>query len=416
MTQSVFQTLQARGYVYQATNEAEIRRLLDDTAHPISFYLGIDPTADSLHIGHFCSLMTFRRLQRAGHRGILLIGGATGAIGDPSGRQDIRAMMERERLAHNLAEVKALAARFVEPETVIVNNADWTDKYPYIDFMRDIGKHFNVAKMLATEAYDKRLSEGGLTFMEMGYMLMQAYDFVHLNRTMGCVLQIGGSDQWANIVAGTELGRKMNAVAGQEREVMYGLTSPLLLNRDGTKMGKTAKGALWVARDKTVPYDFYQYFYNVDDADTGMLLRLFTDIPLAEIEAAVGGDIRAAKRRMALEITALIHGREEAEAAASAASALFAGDGATGDAPELAFAWNGRTVAKLADVLAESGFLPSKAEVRRQIAQGALMVDGVKITDENAELARGGGQAEILVKKNRIAHKMYFYHSQIKKR
>ena len=377
---SFFDELKDRGYIYQCTHDDEAKALIDGP--PMTFYLGIDPTADSLHIGHFFALMMFKRLQDKGHRGILLVGDATGMVGDPSGRSDMRRMMERRTMERNKAEVAALARRFIrfdgDNPAVMVFNGDWTNSYPYIDFMRDVGQHFNVAKMLSTEIYDKRLEEGGLTFMEMGYMLMQAYDFVHLNRERGCVMQIGGSDQWANIAAGSDLGRKMNFQAGQDRARMIGVTCPLLMNRDGTKMGKTAKGTLWVARDKTTPYDFYQYFYNTDDGNVEMLLKLFTDIGTAEIESMVRADIVAAKRRMAWETTALVHGAEEADGAVEAAKSLFGGAGDAGEVPTAKSALRG---GKVVDVLVEAGFLPSKAEARRLIAQGGLAIDDEKVTD-----------------------------------
>ena len=273
MTQKLFDMLQERGFVKDMTHPEQIKNLLNGDKK-ITFYLGIDPTADSLHIGHFFALRMFRHLQNAGHRGILLIGGATSMVGDPTGKSDMRKMLTREQVEHNLAEVKTLASRFVLPGTEIVNNADWMNKFNYVDFMRTVCVHFNVSIMLASEAYARRRENGGLTFLEMGYMPMQAYDFVHLHNEFGCVLEIGGSDQWGNIVAGTELFRKMNIENGNEKSEIYGLTSPLLMTADGKKMGKTEKGTLWVARDKTTPFDFYQYFYNTADENTEMLLAL----------------------------------------------------------------------------------------------------------------------------------------------
>ncbi|MDR1697042.1 MAG: tyrosine--tRNA ligase, partial [Rickettsiales bacterium] len=245
---NLFEKLQERGFVKDMTHPEQIRATLNGAA-PVTFYLGIDPTADSLHIGHFFALRMFRHLQDAGHRGILLIGGATALVGDPTGKSDMRKMMTREIVEHNVAEVKTLARRFILPETEIVDNADWMNNFNYVDFMRLVCVHFNVNTMLASDAYKTRRETGGLTFLEMGYMPMQAYDFVHLNETRGCIMQIGGSDQWGNIVAGTELYRKMHI--GENVPDILGLTAPLLMTVDGKKMGKTEKGTLWVARDRT---------------------------------------------------------------------------------------------------------------------------------------------------------------------
>ena len=359
--------------------------MLDDP--PATFYLGIDPTADSLHVGHFFALMLFRHLQEAGHRGILLVGGATAMVGDPSGKSDLRKIMSREEVEHNLDEVKTLAKRFIkfngDNPALIVNNADWINPYNYIDFMRDIGVHFNVNTMLASESYAKRLEEGGLTFLEMGYMLMQAYDFVYLNRKYGCTLQIGGSDQWGNIVAGINLGRKLNYLDGnedRETDKMFGLTNPLLMTREGKKMGKTEHGTLWVAREKTTAFDFYQYFYNVNDEDTEMLLKLFTSLPSEEIEERCQNDIVAAKRLMAYEITRLVHGADEADKVAGAVSALF---GKSMDLDHVPSYQIDRSLLEkginIVDLLTLTNFAPSKSEARRLIQQGGVMVNGKKI-------------------------------------
>jgi len=252
-----------------------------------------------------------------------LIGGATAMVGDPTGKSDIRKMMDKEQVVHNIEEVKTLARRFILPDTEIVDNAEWINKFNYVDFLRLVGVHFNINTMLAADAYKLRRESGGLTFLEMGYMPMQAYDFVHLNQVSGCTLQIGGSDQWGNIVAGTELYRKMNI--GKKVPDIFGLTAPLLMTVDGEKMGKTVKGTLWVAREKTTPFDFYQYFYNMPDENTGLLLSLFTDIPMPEIVAMCTTDIVAAKKRMAYEVTKLIHGEQVAVDVVAAVQALFAG-------------------------------------------------------------------------------------------
>ena len=407
MKSSVFDALKDRGFIYQATHEDELRRALDDP--PITFYLGIDPTADSLHIGHFFALMMFRRLQEAGHRGILVVGGATVMVGDPSGKSDLRKMLSKEEVEHNLEEIKTLAKHFIKVDgdnpALIVNNADWINPYSYIDFMRDIGIHFNINTMLASESYAKRLEEGGLTFLEMGYMLMQAYDFVYLNRKYGCTLQIGGSDQWGNIVAGINLGRKLNYLEGIDENIdkMFGLTNPLLMTKEGKKMGKTEQGTLWVARKKTTVFDFYQYFYNVNDEDTEMLLKLFTSLPSEQIEEQCQNDIVAAKRLMAYEITKLVHGVDEADKVIGAVSALFGKSMDLDNVPSckidrdlLAHGVN------IVDLLTLTEFLPSKSEARRVIQQGGITVNGKKIEHAEAMIDLDGVDSDfILLKKGK---------------
>lgn len=378
MSERLFDMLQERGFVKDMTHPEQIKNLLNSDKK-ITFYLGIDPTADSLHIGHFFALRMFRHLQNAGHRGILVIGGATSLVGDPTGKSDMRKMLTKEQVQHNLEEVKALARSFVLPETEILNNADWINKFTYVDFMRLVCVHFNVNTMLASEAYARRRENGGLTFLEMGYMPMQAYDFVHLHDEMGCVLEIGGSDQWGNIVAGTELFRKMNIEQGREKSEIYGLTSPLLMTADGKKMGKTEKGTLWVARDKTTPYDFYQYFYNTADENTELLLALFTDIPMNEIHDMCANDIIAAKRRMAFEITKLIHGAALATEAVETAQALFAGGTNMENVPMTEIEMNSEM--GILDFLCATGLFPSRSEARRMVEQGGIQIDGNKITD-----------------------------------
>ena len=432
MKSSVFDALKDRGFIYQATHEDELRRALDDP--PITFYLGIDPTADSLHIGHFFALMMFRRLQEAGHRGILVVGGATVMVGDPSGKSDLRKMLSKEEVEHNLEEIKTLAKHFIKVDgdnpALIVNNADWINPYSYIDFMRDIGIHFNINTMLASESYAKRLEEGGLTFLEMGYMLMQAYDFVYLNRKYGCTLQIGGSDQWGNIVAGINLGRKLNYLEGIDENIdkMFGLTNPLLMTKEGKKMGKTEQGTLWVARKKTTVFDFYQYFYNVNDEDTEMLLKLFTSLPSEQIEEQCQNDIVAAKRLMAYEITKLVHGVDEADKVIGAVSALFGKSmdldnvqrivHLTGKVESTSSITGSLTVTSapsckidrdllahgvnIVDLLTLTGFLPSKSEARRVIQQGGITVNGKKIEHAEAMIDLDGVDSDfILLKKGK---------------
>lgn len=388
MDTAVFTTLNERGYIYQSTNLEDVKSLLS-ADKPITFYLGIDPTADSLHIGHFFALMMFRYLQDAGHRGIIVIGGATALIGDPSGKSDMRKILSKEQVQKNLKEVKELIKRFVcvngENPALILNNADWINRESYVDFMRDVGVHFNVNSMLQADAYANRLKNGGLTFLEMGYMLMQAYDFVYLKQKYNCVLQIGGSDQWGNIVAGTMLYRKMKHLNDNETgDSIYGLTCPLLLTKEGNKMGKTEKGTLWVARDKTTPYDFYQYFYNIEDENTEMLLKLFTRISIPEIRLLLKSNIIEAKRLMAYEITASVHGREEADKVLEAVSALFGEETNLENIPavEVSVSEMGKQIL-LTDLMALSGFMPSKSEARRMILQNAITLDGNKINDVN---------------------------------
>jgi len=389
MQESFFDYLKERGYVYQSTSENDIKKLIDGK-EPLTFYLGIDPTADSLHIGHFFALMMFRRLQERGHHGILVIGGATALVGDPTGKSDMRKMMTKEMVAHNVEEVKQLAKRFIKTDgdnpALILDNSEWINSFNYVDFMRKVGVHFNVNKMLASDAYSKRMENGGLTFLEMGYMLMQAYDFVYLNRKYGCSLQIGGSDQWGNIVAGTELSRKMNfhdeGKTKDERPDTFGLTCPLLMTKEGKKMGKTESGTLWVARDKTTPFAFYQYFYNVADQDVPMLLNLFTDMPSAEIQNICSQNILLAKKKMAYEVTKLVHGSEEAEKAIEAAKTLFEKGNNFENVPskelDISTLKDGM---KVIDFAVKSGFSASKSETRRMIQQGGFSVNGKKVTD-----------------------------------
>ena len=377
----LFETLKERGYVYQMSNEDSVRKIVN--GEPTTVYVGIDPTADSLHIGHFFSLMMIKYFQDAGHRAIVLIGGATAMVGDPSGRTDMRKMQTKEQIEHNLSEVKSIVERFVDTKgdnpAIIVNNADWFKGYDYVDFMRDVGTYFNVNTMLSNDAYARRLQEGGLTFLEMGYMLMQAYDFVYLNKVYGCNLQIGGSDQWGNMIAGTELSRKMAFADGKKHELEC-LTCPLLTNSEGQKMGKTAKGALWVAREKTSVFDFYQYFYNVPDKDVLMLLKLFTRLSLEEINEMVSQNIITAKRRMAFEITKLVHGDEEATKAQQMAQNLFFDGG--DNAPE--FVINKNDVDNcigICDLLVMTKLCSSKSEARRMIEGGGITMKGQKVND-----------------------------------
>lgn len=394
----LYEFLKGRGLLYQTTNEERLKELLN--GKPITFYLGIDPTADAIHMGHLCSLRTFRFLQEAGHHGILVIGGATAMIGDPTGRTDMRNMLDKKKVEDNLNQIKKLASKFIKTDgenpAKIVSNADWMKSYNYVDFLRDVGTYFNVNVMLSAEAYKKRLATGGLTFLEMGYMPIQAYDFEYLNEHMGCVLQVGGSDQWGNMCAGVELMRKKKNI---QADVM---TTPLLLNSKGEKMGKTAGGALWVDEGKTSVYDFYQYFMNVDDQDVNTVLRWFSDLPTEEITKLCENDIRAAKKQMALIVTELIHGKEAAMLAAKTAEEIFSGKGASENMKTVSVKAkdypNGIGVLEL---MTKVGITASNGEARRLIMQGGLSIDEEKLTNPNLVLKAAGS---VVVKKGKKVH------------
>jgi tyrosyl-tRNA synthetase len=389
LLKNCFNTIKERGFYYQSTGEKEVEQLL--TSKPTTIYFGIDPTADSLHIGHCFPLFMIKRLQQAGHKIIVLVGGATAMVGDPTGRTDMRKMIEQDFINSNLEKIKGIINKFLKPDGdnpyILVNNADWYKGYEYIAFMRDIGVHFNVNKMLATDAYSKRMEEGGLTFFEMGYMLMQAYDFVYLNKHYGCTLQVGGQDQWANMLAGAELGRKLNFLQGKPTQnEFHALTVPLLTNSEGKKMGKTEKGALWVSEEKTSVFDFYQYFYNVDDADTEKLLKTMTDLSLKEIDQLLKGDIRQAKRAMAFEITKALHGQEKALAAQNLALELFS-SGMAVDAPEVEIS-SAELPLDMATVCVMANIASSKGEARKLIAQGGLTLNGEKVQTHEQTLTK----------------------------
>lgn len=386
MEKKPFDILKERGYVYQATNERIIEEMLNDS-EPKVFYIGIDPTADSLHIGHFFALTMVRRLQEKGHHPIIVIGGATALIGDPTGKRDMRKMLTKEQVAYNKAEVKELVKRFVDVDgpnpALILDNADWINPESYVDFMRKVGVHFNVNKMLATDCYKNRLESGGLTFLEMGYMLMQAYDFVYLNEKYGCVLEVGGSDQWANMIAGVELARKMDFANGLEDRQLQTLTCPLLIKADGEKMGKTASGTLWVSREKTTVYDFYQMFMNSYDEDVERLLSFFSNYEMEDIKRMCTEDIRNAKKIMAFEVTKLVHGEEEALKVKKASEEVFSNAGNSENMPQCEIS---------ADVIGEGipieelmvliKMAKSKSEVRRLLQQGGIYLNNVRMQQE----------------------------------
>lgn len=398
---NAFEQLEKRGFVFQATHLEETKKILAEK--PVTFYIGIDPTANDLHIGHFFGLQMARILQDCGHRCIILLGGATALIGDPSGKKDMRKMLTKEEVEHNVQEIKGLLARFVRLDgdnpAIIVDNAEWLKPATYIDFLRNVGTHFNVNEMLTKDLYKNRLAQGGLTFMEMGYILMQAYDFVYLNDNYNCVMQIGGSDQWGNILAGTELSRKMNYVDGKPRPLMIGLTCPLLTNAEGVKMGKTEKGTLWVSREKTSAFEFFQHFVNCLDADVERLLRFFTKIDVEEIKRICAEDIVKAKKLMAFEVTKLVHGEAEALNAQETARNLFEnGNFNNENMPTEMVEQSGEI--NIVDFLASLSITSSKSEARRLLEQGGIVIDNVKKSDINEILELNNGQ-ELIVKKGK---------------
>ena len=376
--QNVMDTLRARGFIKQTVYEEELYEKLGSESVP--FYIGFDPTADSLHVGHFLTLIAMRHMQDAGHKPIILIGGGTGMIGDPSGRTDMRSMMTRETVEHHVECFKKQMARFIRFEgengAIVVNNADWLLNLNYVDFLRDIGVYFSVNKMLTAECYRSRM-EKGLTFLEFNYMLMQAYDFLVLNRKYGCLLQMGGDDQWSNILAGADLIRR------KERKAAFAMTFTLLTTSEGKKMGKTQKGAVWLDENKTSPYEFYQYWRNTDDADVEKCLKLLTFLPLEEIAALCAHKderINRAKEVLAFELTKLVHGEEKAAAAEAQARAAFGGEG---EMPEKKVPSDTATVLQ---ALVAAGLCKSNGEARRLVEQGGVTVNGEKVTDANAAL------------------------------
>ena len=395
--------LEKRGYIEQLTHEEEMKELFQKES--VSFYIGIDPTANSMHIGHFVALMVAARLQKAGHRPIILMGGGTAAIGDPSGRTDMRQMLTREQLDANVAEIKKQAERFVSFEgdnaAIIVNNKDWLLDLNYIEFMREIGSKFTVAKMINQECYKNRL-ETGLTFFEMGYLLLQSYDFLYLHDKYNCKMQIGGNDQWSNIIGGVELIRKIGS------EDSYGLTFKLLTTADGRKMGKTAKGALWLNPEKTSPYEFYQYWRYIGDTEVRKVLSLLTFLPDEEVDrlsSLKDEKINEAKKIAAYEITKLIHGEEEAKKAEEAADALFGNGGNTDNMPSTKL---DDINISILDALVLTGITPSKGQAKQLIAQGGVTLNDEKVTDQGYKLSETDfkeGYA-ILKKGKKVFHKL----------
>ena len=399
----IYEELQARGLIAQVTDEPEIRELINNGG--ARFYIGFDPTADSLHVGHFMALCLMKRLQMAGNRPIALIGGGTGYIGDPSGRTDMRSMMTPETIQHNCDCFKKQMERFIEfgeDKAVMVNNADWLLELNYIELLRDVGVHFSVNRMLTAECFKKRL-EKGLSFFEFNYMIMQSYDFLQLFKKHGCIMQLGGDDQWSNMLAGVELIRR------KEQKPAYCMTCKLLTTSDGRKMGKTEKGALWLDPEKTSPYDFYQYWRNIDDSDVENCLSLLTFLPMEEVRrlsSLQDAEINEAKKVLAYEVTKLVHGEAEAEKAQQAAEALFGGGGALTDVPTIEIT-AADAEGKIIDVLTAGKIFSSKREARQMIQQGGLYIGENTVSNPEASFAPSMFDAEksLLIRKGK---KKYF--------
>ena len=394
----VYDTLLERGYIKQLTHEVEIKKLL--MKEKVTFYIGFDPTADSLHVGHFLQMMVMAHMQRAGHRPIALIGGGTAVIGDPSGKSDMRKMLTDEEIMHNSNCFKKQMENFIDftdDKAIMVNNADWLLKLNYVEFIREIGVHFSVNRMLTAECFKQRL-EKGLSFLEFNYMLMQGYDFLELNRKYGCNLELGGDDQWSNILAGTDLIRR------KEAKPAFGMTFTLLTNSEGKKMGKTENGAIWLDKEKTSPYDFYQYWRNVNDSDVGKCLSLLTFLPMDQIKRLASlkdAAINEAKKVLAFEVTKLIHGEEEAGKARAAAEALFSSGNDMSDVPTVSITRD-KVNSPIIDILVETKIMVSKGEGRRLIEQGGLSINGVKVTEISTLLTEvdfAGGS--VLVKRGK---------------
>ena len=397
---TVYEDLQARGLIAQTTDEKEIADLINEGK--AVFYIGFDPTADSLHVGHFMALCLMKRMQMAGNKPIALIGGGTGMIGDPSGRSDLRQMLTPEIIQHNCDCFKKQMSRFIdfsEGKAMMVNNADWLLDLNYVEFLRDIGPCFSVNKMLSAECYKQRM-EKGLTFLEFNYMLMQSYDFYCLFQKYGCNMQFGGDDQWANMLGGTELIRKK---LGKDA---YAMTITLLLNSEGKKMGKTQKGAVWLDPEKTSPYDFFQYWRNVDDADVIKCMKMLTFMPLEEIatyEVLEGSELNRAKEKLAYELTALVHGNEEADKALSASQAIFTSGMSSENMPTTEISEADFTDGKIlvSDLLVLSKLAPSKGEAKRLMMQGGITVNGEKMDKIDSFVTREAFNDEVIVKKGK---------------
>ena len=395
----IYEELQARGLIAQVTDEAEIREMIN--AGKATFYIGFDPTADSLHVGHFMALCLMKRLQMAGNKPVVLIGGGTAMVGDPSGRTDMRQMMTEETIAHNVECFKQQMSRFIdfgEGKAILVNNKDWLMQLNYVDVLRDVGACFSVNKMLTAECYKQRM-EKGLSFLEFNYMIMQSYDFYHLYKTYGCNMQFGGDDQWSNMLGGTELIRRK---LGKDA---YAMTITLLLNSEGKKMGKTANGAVWLDPAKTSPYDFYQYWRNVDDKDVLKCIRMLTFLPLEEIDKMdgwEGAQLNTAKEILAYELTKLVHGDEEATKAQNASRALYgAGDSSLTPTVTVDEATLVDGAIDVISLLVLGKMVPTRSEGRRAIEQGGVTVDGEKIADVRASVTKAQLTDGVLIKRGK---------------
>lgn len=397
---NVFDILMERGYIKQTTHEEEIRELLGKES--ITFYIGFDPTADSLHVGHFIAMMFMAHMQRAGHRPIALVGGGTAMVGDPSGRTDMRNMLTKENINHNAGCIKKQLERLIDfndGKAILENNADWLLDLNYVDFLRDVGSHFSVNRMLTAECFKQRL-EKGLSFLEFNYMLMQGYDFYVLNEKHNCKMQLGGDDQWSNMIAGMDLIRRKSS------KQVYAMTCTLLTNSEGDKMGKTAKGAVWLDPEKTSPYEFYQYWRNVEDADVNKCLRMLTFVPMDEVRrlsALEGAEINVAKEILAFEVTKLIHGEEEANKAQQAAKALFSGGIDEGSIPftemDKSSFENGIGIL---DLLKKVGLTKSNGEGRRLVEQGGISIDEVKVESIDKQITLDDFKdGKIMIKKGK---------------
>ena len=401
----IYEELQARGLIAQVTDEGEIRDLINNGG--ARFYIGFDPTADSLHVGHFMALCLMKRLQMAGNRPVVLIGGGTGYIGDPSGRTDMRSMLTPEMIQHNCDCFKKQMERFIEfgdDKAIMVNNADWLLELNYIDLLREVGAHFSVNNMLRAECYKQRMAKG-LSFLEFNYMIMQAYDFWHLHNAYGCNMQFGGDDQWSNMLAGTELIRR------KDGDDAFAMTITLLLNSEGKKMGKTAKGAVWLDPAKTSPYEFYQYWRNVDDADVMKCIRMLTFIPMEEIEEMDKWEdsrINEKKEILAHSLTELVHGKEEADKAEATAKAIFSGSGDDANMPSTEIASDDVPAEgiQVTELMVLCKLTKSKGEARRLIEQGGVSVNGNKVTDVFATVSRDDLASSVKIQKGKkVFHK-----------
>lgn len=406
----IYEELLARGLIAQVTDEQEIKALINNGG--ARFYIGFDPTADSLHVGHFMALCLMKRLQMAGNKPVVLLGGGTGYIGDPSGRTDLRSVMEPETIQHNCDCFKKQMERFIEfgeGKAILVNNADWLLKLNYVDLLREVGAHFSVNRMLAAECYKQRM-ERGLSFLEFNYMIMQSYDFYHLYKHYGCNMQFGGDDQWSNMLSGTDLIRRKSG------ENAYAMTITLLMNSEGNKMGKTAKGAVWLDPNKTSPFEFFQYWRNIGDADVLKCIRMLTFLPLEQInemEQWQGSQLNEAKEILAYELTRLIHGEEEAKKAKTASHALFVGTGDDSDMPTAEILEEQLTngTIRIVDLMVVCGLAATKSEARRLIQQGGVFLNGEKVESDDLKVTAKQLKDSIKIRKG----KKTFYKLLMKK-